>query len=55
MCEKIPTMPTLGQTMPILHDRGCYHEFLGEKMNCKSSAIDLAAIEVHLLIIRPGI
>ena len=23
-------------------------------MNCKSSRIDLAAIEAHLLIIRPG-
>ena len=26
-------------------------EFLGEKMNCKSSVIDLAAIKAHLLII----
>ena len=39
---------------PFLYDRGCYHEFLGEKINCKSSRIDLAAIEAHLLIIRPG-
>ena len=39
---------------PFLHDRGCYHEFLGEKINCKSSRIDLAAIEAHLLIIMPG-
>ena len=39
---------------PFLHDRGCYHEFLGEKINCKSSRIDLVAIEAYLLIIRPG-
>ena len=32
---------------PFWHDRGCYHEFLGEKLNCKSSRIDLAAIEAH--------
>ena len=52
--EKFTITPTLGQTMPILHDRGCYHNFLGEKVNCKSSGIDLAAIEVYSLIIRPG-
>ena len=40
-------------TTPILHNRSYYHEFLSEKMNCKSSGIDLAASEVHLLIIRP--
>ena len=28
--------------------------FSVKKMNCKSNGIDLAAIEVHLLIIRPG-
>ena len=39
---------------PFLHDRCCYHEFLGEKINCKSSRIDLVAIEAYLLIIRPG-
>ena len=32
-----------------------YHEFLDEKINCKSSRIDLAAIEAHLFIIIPGI
>ena len=37
-----------------LRDQGCYHEFLSEKMNFKSSGKDLAAIEAHLLIIRPG-
>ena len=31
-----------------------YHKFLGEKLNFKSSGIDLAAIEVYSLIIRPG-
>ena len=46
--------PTLGQTTPILHDRGCYHDFLSEKLNCKSSGIDLTAIEVYSLIIRPS-
>ena len=27
---------------------------VGEKMNCKLSGIDLAAIEAYLLIIKPG-
>ena len=45
------TMPTLWQTTPIsLPDRDCYCKFLDEKMNCKLSGIDLAAIEAHLLI-----
>ena len=48
------TTPTCVKPRPFLYYRGCYHEFLGEKMNCKSSGIDLAAIEAHLLIIRPG-
>ena len=44
------------QPRPFLHDRDCYREFLDEKMNsyCKSSGIDLEAIEAHLLIIRTG-
>ena len=46
--------PLCVKPRPFLHDRGCYHKFLDEKMNCKSSRIDLAAIEAHLLIIRPG-
>ena len=46
--------PLYVKPRPFLHDRGCYHEFLDEKLNCKSSRIDLAAIEAHLLIIRPG-
>ena len=57
MCEIFATTPTLCQTTPIFHDRACYHKFLGEKMNCKSSGIDLVAIEAHLiiLIIRPRV
>ena len=46
--------PLYVKPRPFLHDLGCYHEFLDEKLNCKSSRIDLAAIEAHLLIIRPG-
>ena len=46
--------PLYVKPRPFLYDRGCYHEFLDEKLNCKSSRIDLAAIEAHLLIIRPG-
>ena len=52
--EKFTTTPTCVKSRPFLHDWGCYHKFLGEKMNCESSGIDLAAIEAHLLIIRPG-
>ena len=50
--ENFMTTPTLCQTT--LHDQGCCHKFLSEKMNFKSSGIDLAAIEAHLLMIRPG-
>ena len=36
--------------------RDCNQEFLDEKINCKSSGIDLADIESHfnLQIMRPG-
>ena len=34
---------------PFLHDQGCYHQFLDEKMNYKSNGIDLTAIEAHLI------
>ena len=46
--------PLCVKPRPFLYDRGCYHEFLGEKINCKSSRIDLAAIEAHSIIIRLG-
>ena len=39
--------PLYVKPRPFLYDRGCYHEFLDEKLNCKSSRIDLAAIEAH--------
>ena len=52
--ENFMTTPTCVKPHSFLHDRGCYHEFLSEKMNCRSSGIDLAAIEAHLLIIRHG-
>ena len=39
------TTPILCQTTPL--DWGCFHEFPDEKINCKSSEIDLAAIETH--------
>ena len=34
--ERFTTTPTCGKPRPFGHVRGCYHEFLGEKMNCKS-------------------
>ena len=50
--ESFATTPTLGQTTPILHDRGytvqCSQEFLNERMNSKSSRVDLAAIYSHI-------
>ena len=55
VCTKnLRPRPLHVQPRPFLHDRGCYHEFLDEKINCKLSRIDLAAIEAHLLMIRPG-
>ena len=32
---------------PFWHDRGCYHEFLDEKTNCKSSRIDLQLLSSY--------
>ena len=55
VCTKnLRPRPLHVQPRPFLHDRGCYHEFLDEKINCKLSRIDLAATEAHLLMIRPG-
>ena len=51
--ENLRPRPLYAKPRPFLYDRGCYHEFLDEKINCKSSRIDLAAIEAHLLI-RPN-
>ena len=52
LCAKfLRPCPLYDKPRPFWHDRDCYREFLGEKMNRKSNWIDLEAIEAHSLIL----